>query len=296
MLAPTITSRVRATPVSAKSSRAARKVVIRPQKLQGRLQRHLTTAAAAPAFTSAETSPVVSEGQPADLPGKSGVYAVYDAEKKLQYVGISRNIHLSVDAHYKNLGETVHSVKFGVIDNATKDDLTGAWKEWLQAGVDEQGNIPPGNAGPEKEKWQGKAKPKGKPEIKLTAGKGADDLTCNIKDLVDMVVKNERIVAFIKGSRTQPQVRRNLHCAARGRRCTSCVRSHTRHRLVEIMCCRSSKCVARVVVRGLRRGVVQRNQLRASALQSHARKSARTCLTGSRLRAGAASLTVCWRH
>ena len=149
---------------------------------------------------------VLTDGQPASLPAKSGVYAVFNTGEKLRYVGISRNVQLSVDAHYKNLGaEEVHAVKVGVIDNATKDDLTSAWKVWLQAGVDEAGDIPAGNAGAEKEKWQGKPKPKSKPEIKLTAGKGADDVTVSIQELIDMVVKNERIVAFVKGTRTQPQ-------------------------------------------------------------------------------------------
>jgi Grx4 family monothiol glutaredoxin len=41
--------------------------------------------------------------------------------------------------------------------------------------------------------------------VKLTPGKGAEDLTCDIKELIDMLVKNERIVAFVKGTRTQPQ-------------------------------------------------------------------------------------------
>jgi Grx4 family monothiol glutaredoxin len=163
-------------------------------------------SAAAQAYSEVEPQDVLSEGQPAQLPVRSGVYAVFDNSSSLQYVGISRNVQLSIDAHHRKLGKAVvHAVKVGVIDNATKDDLTTAWKEWLQAGVDDQGGIPPGNAGPEKEKWQGKAKPKAKPEIKLTAGKGADDVTVSITELVDMVVKNERIVAFVKGTRTQPQ-------------------------------------------------------------------------------------------
>lgn len=149
---------------------------------------------------------VTSEGQPAQLPGKSGVYAVYDSGDALQFIGISRNVALSVDAHFRNLGaDKVHAVRVGVIDNASKDDLTSAWKEWLQAGVEAAGAVPPGNSGPEKEQWQGKRKVQAKPEIKLTPGKGAQDVTASVPELIDMVVKNERIVAFVKGTRTQPQ-------------------------------------------------------------------------------------------
>jgi Grx4 family monothiol glutaredoxin len=158
-------------------------------------------------FSEVEALPVFVDGQPSDIPPKSGVYAVFDSSGTLQYVGISRNINLSVAAHSKALDKAVvHSVKVGVIENATKDQLTEAWKEWLQEGVNEGGAVPPGNAGDakQKQKWKGKG-PTSKPEIKLTSGKGSDDLTCDIKDLIDMVVKNERIVAFVKGTRMQPQ-------------------------------------------------------------------------------------------
>lgn len=210
MLAPA-PPRVRGARAPGKAVHAFSKACSRFRRgLNADVRRRVAAHAAAPAF-AAEASRVIEEGQPTDLPSKSGVYAIYDADNKLQFVGISRNIHLSVDAHYKKLGDVVHSVKCGVLENATKDDLHAAWKEWLQAGVDEQGAIPPGNAGPEKEKWQGKPKARPKPEIRLTAGKGADDLTCDIKELVEMLVKDKHIVAFVKGTRTQPQVRMR-HC------------------------------------------------------------------------------------
>lgn len=43
-----------------------------------------------------------------------------------------------------------------------------------------------------------------KPEIRLTPGKGLDDLTCSLEDLIDSVVKGNRVVAFVKGTRTEP--------------------------------------------------------------------------------------------
>lgn len=135
------------------------------------------------------------------------MYAVHDQSGAVKYVGISRTVSLSVQSHAKELGEeVVHSIKVGLVENATKQDLTDAWKQWLQQIVDATGAIPSGNApGPEKEKWQPTRRVPVKQEIRLTSGKGAEDLTCDIKDLVDMVVKNERIVAFVKGTRTQPQ-------------------------------------------------------------------------------------------
>lgn len=69
----------------------------------------------------------------------------------------------------------------------------------MQEAVNATGGIPPGNApGPEKAKWQPARPAPPRPEIKLTPGKGAEDLMVDITAIVDMVVKNERIVAFIK--------------------------------------------------------------------------------------------------
>ena len=136
------------------------------------------------------------------------MYAVLDKENAVRYVGISRTISLSVQTHKKELGEDiVSSIKFALLENATKDSLVEAWKEWLQAVVADSGAIPSGNApGPEKERWQPKRPaPAAKPEIKLTSGKGIQDLTVDLKALIDMVVKNEKVVVFIKGTRTQPQ-------------------------------------------------------------------------------------------
>ena len=96
--------------------------------------------------------------------------------------------------------------------------------------VSESGNVPPGN---EKGNttWSLRRAPP-KPEIKLTPGKGVQDLACSVEDLVEQVVKSNKVafpasvrdavhdgascvsrarggfaqvVAFIKGTRTQPQ-------------------------------------------------------------------------------------------
>lgn len=72
--------------------------------------------------------------------------------------------------------------------------------------VNETGGIPPGNGdAEEKPMWQTRRKPQAKPELKLTPGKGAEDLTVDIKELVGMVVRSEKVVAFIKGTRLEPQ-------------------------------------------------------------------------------------------
>ena len=69
--------------------------------------------------------------------------------------------------------------------------------------VNATGGIPPGNA-PGEKKWQQRRPRAAKPEIKLTPGKGIEDLTCSVGDLVDQVVKSTRVVIFLKGTRTEP--------------------------------------------------------------------------------------------
>jgi len=133
----------------------------------------------------------------------SGVYAVYDASNTLQYVGISRKVNISIATHLESLPELVASVKIFEMPESGKEELTEAWREWIQAAVEQTGSIPPGNA-PGEKKWQ-QRRPRGvKPEIRLTPGKGVDDLTCSIEDLIDQVVKTNRVVAFVKGTRTEP--------------------------------------------------------------------------------------------
>lgn len=58
--------------------------------------------------------------------------------------------------------------------------------------VNETGQIPPGNA-PGETKWQAKKRAAAKAEIRLTPGKGIQDLTCKVEDLIDAVVKTNRV-------------------------------------------------------------------------------------------------------
>lgn len=46
-----------------------------------------------------------------NLPSDSGIYAVFDSNGELQFVGISRNIAASVLAHRKSVPELCSSVK-----------------------------------------------------------------------------------------------------------------------------------------------------------------------------------------
>ncbi|KAK9844248.1 hypothetical protein WJX84_000381 [Apatococcus fuscideae] len=170
-----------------------------PQRARGR---SVGKACASAAASQPEAVPLQdAQGRPARFPEAAGVYAVYSKDLKLQYVGMSRKISSSIEKHAKEVPHLVHSVKAGAVPQASRDQLIAEWKSWIQEAVNESGQIPPGN-GQEKELWSAK---RVKPELKLTPGKGIQDLTVPLETLIDQVVKNTKVVAFIKGTRQQPQ-------------------------------------------------------------------------------------------
>jgi len=166
--------------------------------------RTVASASSLSEFSQVERLPVLVNGNLSDaIPMAPGVYAIYDPQGVLQYVGISRKVAVSVQTHVEALPDLTASVKVGEMPEAGKEVLTEAWKAWIQQAVEETGAIPPGNA-PGEKKWQQRRKRMAKPEIKLTPGKGLDDLTCSIEDLINQVVKTNRCVAFVKGTRYEP--------------------------------------------------------------------------------------------
>ncbi|KAL4540741.1 hypothetical protein Ndes2526B_g03471 [Nannochloris sp. 'desiccata'] len=163
--------------------------------------RNTTIICAAAASLSFENTPAIPITD--ILPVTSGVYAVYDPQGNLQFVGVSRKVAVSVATHIDALPELVGSVKVLEMPDAGKDELTEAWKEWIQEAVNSIGAIPPGNA-PGEKKWQQRRARAAKPEIRLTSGKGIEDLTCTVEFLIEQVVKSNKVVIFLKGTRTEP--------------------------------------------------------------------------------------------
>lgn len=75
--------------------------------------RSLVIAAAVKTLSETEllAVPLTAEEYNLNLPSESGVYAVYDQNDDLQFIGISRNIAASVLAHLKSVPELCGSVK-----------------------------------------------------------------------------------------------------------------------------------------------------------------------------------------
>lgn len=55
-----------------------------------------------------------NDGPAGELPSGAGVYAVYDTNGDVQFIGLSRNIAASVAAHWKSVPELCGSVKVRV--------------------------------------------------------------------------------------------------------------------------------------------------------------------------------------
>ncbi|KAI4328706.1 hypothetical protein L6164_021040 [Bauhinia variegata] len=135
------------------------------------------------------------------LPSATGVYAVYDKNDELQFIGISRNIAASVSGHLKSVPELCGSVKVGVVDEPDRASLTQAWKSWMEEYIKVSGKVPPGNESGNIT-WV-RQPPKKKPDLRLTPGRHMQ-LTIPLEDLIDKLVKENKVVAFIKGSRSAP--------------------------------------------------------------------------------------------
>ncbi|CAN0927809.1 Bifunctional monothiol glutaredoxin-S16, chloroplastic [Linum grandiflorum] len=170
-----------------------------------RRRRCFTTAAAAlKSLSDAELVKVPSSQDEllAKFPQESGVYAVHDENDAVQFVGISKNIAASVYTHSKSVPDLCSSVKVGVVEEPDKESLTQAWKSWMEEHIKSSGKVPPGNESGNVTFVRQPPKKK-KADLRLTPGRHVQ-LTVALEELIDRLVKENRVVAFIKGSRSAP--------------------------------------------------------------------------------------------
>lgn len=146
--------------------------------------------------------PLTAEEFNSKFPSETGVYAVYDKNDELQFVGISRNIAASVFSHLKSVPELCCAVKVGVVDDPDRTALTHAWKSWMEEHIKATGKVPPGNESGNTT-WVRQPPKKKKPDLRLTPGRNVQ-LTVPLEELIDKLVKENKVVAFIKGSRSAP--------------------------------------------------------------------------------------------
>ena len=95
------------------------------------------------------TSYINTTGQlPEEYQGKAGIYAIFDQNQILQYIGYSRDIYLSLKQHLVRQPEKCHWVKIQTTDRPSRTELENIRSAWIA----ETGITPPGN-GPDEPNW-----------------------------------------------------------------------------------------------------------------------------------------------
>lgn len=79
---------------------------------------------------------------PEQCQGKIGVYAIFDADKILQFVGYSRDIYLSLKQHLVRQPEKCYWFKLKTIARPSRTVLEEIRQQWIE----ENGTLPPGNS------------------------------------------------------------------------------------------------------------------------------------------------------
>ncbi|QSJ19565.1 GIY-YIG nuclease family protein [Nostoc sp. UHCC 0702] len=103
-----------------------------------------------PALANLEyTAYIDDSGQlPEKFQGKIGVYAIFDQEKVLQFVGYSRDVYLSLRQHLVRQVQKCYWVKVQTIERPSRTVLENIENAWIA----ENGSIPLGNSF-DKENW-----------------------------------------------------------------------------------------------------------------------------------------------
>lgn len=103
-----------------------------------------------PTLSSLELIPYLDEnGQLTDqFEGKIGVYAIFDQQKILQFIGYSRDVALSLKQHLIRRPEQCYWFKVQVIDRPSRTLLENIRDAWIA----ENGSAPQGN-GDEEALW-----------------------------------------------------------------------------------------------------------------------------------------------
>lgn len=110
----------------------------------------MTTETDIPSLASLEYIPYLdANGQlPEQFHSKVGVYAIFDREKVLQFVGYSRDVALSLKQHLVRQPQKCYWLKVQTIDRPSRTILESIRDAWTA----ENGSIPAGN-GADEAKW-----------------------------------------------------------------------------------------------------------------------------------------------
>jgi hypothetical protein len=85
---------------------------------------------------------------PVEFQGSIGIYAVFDRERVLQFVGYSRDVYLSLKQHLVRQPDHCYWLKATTIDKPNRTFLEGVQAAW----IGENGSVPGGN-GEDSQTW-----------------------------------------------------------------------------------------------------------------------------------------------
>jgi len=163
----------------------------------------------APTLGSLEYIPFIDKnGQlPEQLPGKIGVYAIFDENKSLQFVGYSRDVYLSLKQHLVRQPEQCYWVKVQTIERPSRSILESIESAWIK----ENGSVPLGN-GENQERWTQPINVKTlmTPEEQVSYQNPANDELAQMKILKNVARRVEaEILKVLEARGLQTQLRFN---------------------------------------------------------------------------------------
>lgn len=136
------------------------------------------------------------------LPAYAGVYAVFgDAGgERVEFVGLSRKVAVSVAGHVGACPDRCGAVAYHADADADKATLQEWWKAWMTQHVQQHGIVPPGNR-PDDPAFT-TAGPKKANKAEIVVDDAAGD---GVKERLASTVAAHAVVAFIKGTRREPE-------------------------------------------------------------------------------------------
>jgi hypothetical protein len=131
-----------------------------------------------------------------ELQGKIAVYAIFDRDKQLQFVGYSRDVYLSLKQHLMRRSQLCYWLKLQTISRPSRTLL----EEIRQAWIEENGCIPLGNSVDET-KWTQAIDAKQEMTIEEKEALAAADELGKIKLLKQVARRVEAVITAEIGNR-----------------------------------------------------------------------------------------------
>ena len=103
----------------------------------------MTTHTETPSLSSLEYLPYLDRDGCIDLElqGKIGVYAIFNRDRQMQYIGYSRDVYLSLKQHLIRQPQSCYWVKVQTIARPSRKILEEISQSWIA----ENSTTPPGN-------------------------------------------------------------------------------------------------------------------------------------------------------